>query len=286
MHPITLRLSAFADESDNRLEGQIAALHRNQLSLLEIRNLNGRNVTDLTDAEVRDAAALLRAEGIRVWSIGSPLGKVDIGVDPAQYLDKVRRTCDIAAGFGCDKIRMFSFFNAYDEPERVFDYLRQTVELGRSRGILMCHENEKKIYGDVLSRNFELLDRVEGLQYVYDPANFLQVGEKAEDTLKALRDRACYFHIKDVISATEELVPAGCGDGHIAELVSGIREDKVLSVEPHLAVFKGYAEIDGTALKNKYRFASKEEAFDTAVRALKDILRRAGYTEQEGAFVK
>ena len=44
------RLSAFADESSNSFAGQIDALKRNGLSFLEIRNLDGKNVTDLTVA--------------------------------------------------------------------------------------------------------------------------------------------------------------------------------------------------------------------------------------------
>jgi len=286
MNSIHIQLSAFADESDNMLKGQIEALHRNKISLLEMRGVNGKNVIDLTEEEVNEDAALLQNEGIQVWSIGSPLGKVDITIDFDQYLDKVKRTCEIAQGFQCDKIRMFSFYNAYNQRNRVLEYLQRMVEVGDSYGVKMCHENEKDIYGDILSRNLDLLDHVPGLHYVYDPANYLQVGEKAMDTLTALKDRTIYFHIKDVITETGELVPAGYGDGHLQELVAGIKEDKVLTIEPHLAIFKGYADIDGTAMKNKFHFDSNETAFDAAVKAIKEIITNNGYVEKEGVFTK
>ena len=51
------QLSAFADESSNSFIGQIDALKRNGLSFLEIRNLDGKNVTDLTVAEVKELTA-------------------------------------------------------------------------------------------------------------------------------------------------------------------------------------------------------------------------------------
>ena len=34
------------------------------------------------------------------------------------------------------------------------------------------HENEKDIYGDSLERVLELKQNVQGLKFVYDPANF------------------------------------------------------------------------------------------------------------------
>ena len=76
-----------------------------------------------------------------------------------------------------------------------------------------------------------------------------------------------YFHIKDVISSTQELVPAGFGDGKIDKLVDMIDKDVVLTLEPHLAIFSGYANIDNTEMKNKFTFSSNQEAFDTAVNA-------------------
>ena len=45
----------------------------------------------------------------------------------------------------------------------------------------------------------DVLDNVKDLRCVYDPANFLQSGEKADKTLALLHNRADYFHIKDVI---------------------------------------------------------------------------------------
>ena len=146
--------------------------------------------------------------------------------------------------------------------------------------------NDKGLYGDNLARTKEVLDATPGLYYVYDPANFLQVGEKAADTLAELAPRAYYFHIKDVISETGELVPAGYGDGDLHGLVRAIKDDKVLTVEPHLKIFSGYVLNDKTVLKTKFHFESNVEAFDAAVAAIKKILVEEGYTEKEGAFVK
>ena len=64
------------------------------------------------------------------------------------------------------------------------------------------------------------------------------------------------------------------------------KEDKVLTLEPHLAVFEGYAQIDNSEMKNKFAYASNGEAFDAAVKALKNILIEQGYQEKNGGFEK
>ena len=281
-----IKLSAFADESADRIEGQIEALKRNGIPYLEIRNVNGKNVMDLTDDEAKEIKALLDEAGIKVWSIGSPIFKKDIALPAEQHLADARRGCELAKILGAGNIRMFSFYNAETAHDKMLDLLKKIVEIGKEYGIKMCHENDKGLYGDNLARTKEVLDATPGLYYVYDPANFLQVGEKAADTLAELAPRAYYFHIKDVISETGELVPAGYGDGDLHGLVRAIKDDKVLTVEPHLKIFSGYVLNDKTVLKTKFHFESNVEAFDAAVAAIKKILVEEGYTEKEGAFVK
>ena len=130
------------------------------------------------------------------------------------------------------------------------------------------------------------MENVEGLYYVYDPANFLEVGEDSQKTLDALHSTTDYFHIKDVIAETHQLVPAGYGDGRIGELVARIKDDKVLSIEPHLKVFEGYSDFDATEMNNKFHFKSNAEAFDAAVAAIKNVLVEQGYKEGNGGFVR
>lgn len=281
-----IRLCAFADEAAADLAGQIAALKRNGIALLELRSVAGKNVRDLTLDEARDIAAELAAAGIGVWSIGSPIGKVDVTVDFSEYEKTVRHVCELAGVFGTKYVRMFSFHKAYDSAETVFAHLARMVEIAQEYGVTLCHENEKGIYGDTVARTVEVLDRVPGLACVYDPANFLQVGERADVSLAALAPRAMYFHIKDVITATGELVPAGYGDGQIEKLVAGIKGDKVLTLEPHLASFGAYKTIDDTEMKHRFHFATNTEAFDAAAAALKEILARAGYHEKNGGYEK
>ena len=85
---------------------------------------------------------------------------------------------------------------------------------------------------------------------------------------------------------TGELVPAGYGDGDLRGLVSRIKGDKVLTIEPHLKIFGGYVLNDKTVLKTKFHFETNVDAFDAACAAIKKVLGEVGYVEKEGVFVK
>ncbi len=283
-----IRICAFSDEASQSLKGQIAAMQRNNISLTELRSVDGKNVKDLTLEEAENIKAELHAAGISVWSLGSPLGKVDITVDMDEYLHTVEHVCKLAQALECKRIRMFSFFGAYEQPEKVYDYLQRMVVVANKYDVMLCHENEKDIYGDTLERVQLIAQNVTGLKLVYDPANFLQCEQSAEQTIPALHAKIDYFHVKDVIASTGEIVPAGHGDGQIDRLIALIdpEADVVMTLEPHLRVFAGYAQIDNTEMKNKYTFENNDQAFDAASNALKALLEQNGYVFAKGGFVK
>ena len=279
-----IKLCAFSDEASSSLSGQIDALKKNGIGLTELRSVDGKNVSVFTQAEAKEYSHMLKEENIRVWAIGSPLGKIDINCDFTVYLNTVKKICETANIFETDKIRAFSFFKAYNERERVFDYMNSMAEIAKSFGVTLFHENEKEIYGDTLSRVKDIMDNVSTWKFVYDPANYIQVGEKAQDTINALLDKTDYFHIKDVISSTGELVPAGYGDGEIGKMIEKIGKDTVLTVEPHLAVFDAYKSIDNSEMKHKFHFSDNLSAFNAAVEALKNILESKGFILKDGEY--
>ena len=281
-----IKLCAFSDEASDSVEGQIAALSRNNIKLIELRSIGGVNVKDFTDEQARDYAKKLAENGIKVWSIGSPLGKIDIAENFSEYEKTVRRVYEIANIFECDKVRVFSFYNAYGESEKVFENLRRMVKIAGEYGITLYHENEKGVYGDVVGRVENIAANVSGLKFVFDPANYVQEGEDVTAALKKVGKQTAYFHIKDAIKGSGEIVPAGEGDGEIEKLISLVTGDKVFTLEPHLSLFTAYAAIDDTELKNRYHFATNDESFDFAVNALKNLLKKQAYKETADGFVK
>lgn len=281
-----IKLCAFSDEASDSVEGQITALSRNNIKLIELRSIGGVNVKDFTDEQAREYAKKLAENDIKVWSLGSPLGKIDIAENFSEYEKTVRRVYEIANIFECDKVRVFSFYNAYGESEKVFENLRRMVKIAGEYGITLYHENEKGVYGDVVGRVENIAANVSGLKFVFDSANYVQEGEDVTAALKKVGKQTAYFHIKDAIKGSGEIVPAGEGDGEIEKLISLVTGDKVFTLEPHLSLFTAYAAIDDTELKNRYHFATNDESFDFAVNALKSLLKKQGYKETADGFIK
>lgn len=272
------KIFAFADEASHLIDGQIAAMKRNGLDGLEIRNVDDTNVSDITLEKAREVRKKLDDNGLVTWSVGSPIGKIRFGVDDfSQHLDKFKHTLEIAHILGAENIRLFSFYppkgeDAAPYKNEVIDRLGQLVEAAKGSGVDLCHENEKGIYGDIASRCLEIHRALPSLKAVFDPANFVQC---AQDTLEAwnmLSPYVKYMHIKDAL-ADGSVVPAGCGLGNVPELVK--MYDGNLTLEPHLKVFKGLAALeDGENVSEigKYHYNSNDEAFDAAVTALRALL--------------
>jgi sugar phosphate isomerase/epimerase len=267
-----IELCAFSDEAGKSLEEQIAALKRNGINKTELRSVSGVNISKISVEEAKKIQKELSQNQISVFSIGSPLGKVDINLDFESYLEnECRHVFTIANIFKTDKVRVFSFYNAYDKEELVFQYMRRMCSLAAEYGVSLYHENEKDIYGDVKERIEKLFFSVPELKMVYDPANFILCGESADKTLPLVK-MAGYLHIKDAILESGEIVPAGEGDGKISEVIKNAKGDITATIEPHLKVFDGYATLDAHELKNKFSFKDNNEAFDAAVSAFKKII--------------
>jgi len=103
-------LSAFADEYSHNLAEQIEALKAYGFTHLEPRFISGRNISTYTDEEARALRKALDGNGISVYSLGSPLGKISLDDDFAPHLDLTERVCKIANILGASRIRMFSFY--------------------------------------------------------------------------------------------------------------------------------------------------------------------------------
>ena len=283
-----IRLSAFADEAADDFGKQLRILQKERIPYIELRGVDGKNVAALTENEVKRCAEMLRDAEIRVWAVGSPLGKISLKDDFSAHLETAKRIFAAAKILGTDKIRVFSFYAA--EPQReeteIFARMARLAALAKEYGVFLYHENEKGVYGDVVGRVENIAANVSGLKFVFDPANYVQEGEDVTAALKKVGKQTAYFHIKDAIKGSGEIVPAGEGDGEIEKLISLVKGDKVFTLEPHLSLFTAYAAIDDTELKNKYHFATNDESFDFAVNALKNLLKKQGYKETADGFVK
>jgi sugar phosphate isomerase/epimerase len=258
---MTVILSGFADEISPDPGEQLETLAAHSISHLELRSAWGTNVADLAGRQVATFRAALAAAGVRVSAIGSPIGKIDISAPLAPELDRMRRVADVAVELGTGLVRVFSFYVPPGQPaqrfrQAVIDRMAALADIALDRGLMLAHENEKEIYGDIPERCADLIDAVgsPALRATFDAGNFVQCGVAPHTRAYPLiRPHLVYLQVKDALAATGEVVPAGQGDGQVRETLSGLASsgfEGYVSLEPHLAVagrHGGFSGPDGFA---------------------------------------
>lgn len=273
-------LSAFTDEASPVFSEQIDAMKANGIGYTELRGVDGIGVADITDEQLKTVKESLDREGLKVWSIGSPIGKIDIKDDFAPHLDKFKRVIEIAQYTGANKIRLFSFYG-YDGSDAARDEvllrMNRFVEVNEGSGVLLCHENEKGIYGDIASRCLDLAKSIPQIKAIFDPANYIQCGQDTLEAWEMLEPYVEYMHIKDA-DETGRIVPPGQGIGNIAKIFESYSKFPypVVTLEPHLKVFKGLDALEKEGEKTETSelvFRTNREAFDFATNALKELIK-------------
>ena len=276
-----LILSAFADEYASDFEKQLQALKDFEIPNIEIRGVDGKNISQLNVAEVKEVKKKLQSYGMGVSSIGSPLGKINIEGDTVEHLETAKRIFETANEVGAKNIRIFSFYlpegKTLDECRgQVFDELEKLVKLSEEYGVTLCHENEAKIYGESPEKCKEVLDYFGGkLKCVLDMGNFVLDGYNPMDAYKLLKGYIEYFHIKDALYAGA-IVPAGKGEAQIKEILDDYKangnRDTYITLEPHLQTFDGLNALVGKSFENPYKYENQEAAFTDGVKHLKGLL--------------
>jgi sugar phosphate isomerase/epimerase len=265
-------LSGFADEISPDLTEQCEVASGLGLKYIEVRSAWDVNILDLSPDQLSRMKKTLSAYGMKVSSIGSPIGKIFIDEDFAPHLERMRHAAEVAHELDAPYIRIFSFFiRPGEDPAghrgEVIDRMRALVRVAEEADLILLHENEKQIYGDVPARCLDLIRSVGSpyLRLAWDPANFVQVGVRPySDGYAKLRPHLEYVQIKDALAADGTVVPAGHGDGEVAATIRALRHDGFdgfFSLEPHLALGHATGGYSGPDL------------FRTAWRAFTDLLK-------------
>ena len=241
-------LSGFADEIHESMDEQIRVLKELNIRSIEVRGVDGRNISTLTLEETQALYEKLTANGISVSAIGSPLGKISMNDPFEPHLALFDHVMQQAQILKTSYVRMFSFYDAEGRREEVMARLEAFIQ-HTPEGITLLHENEKGIYGDVAERCLDIFQTFTAapMRATFDPANFIQVGEDIPKAFEMLKPYIAYMHVKDALYSNGEVVPAGMGDGQWPLLVETLRAmnyDGYLSLEPHLGDFTGFAELE------------------------------------------
>ena len=281
-------ISGFADEIDPQLDVQLKVVKDLGMEYICFRAADGKGVADYTLEEVQEKILpRLKAAGVKVSSLGSPIGKIDID-DEAAYekqLQQLDTLCWICNLLDTRYIRMFSFWMVGKDPDEwkdeVLRKLKGFAQIAEKYGVILLHENEKDIYGDTGERCKVILDELASpcFKAAFDYANFVQCGENTAECWELLKEHVVYIHIKDAVAGKNENGVCGTGDGKIPELLAkAIREDGYegfLTLEPHLVLFatlQSLEVVDASEVISENKAKDGAEGYAMQYNALKGIL--------------
>jgi sugar phosphate isomerase/epimerase len=268
-------LSGFGDEIDDDPAVQIAVLQALGASYIEVRSAWGTNIVDLSEDQLAALAKLLDEKSMQVSAIASPIGKVDVSLPVEHEVERLRRAVNAAKVLHAKYIRIFSFYYGESVPvdsirDAVIERMRALAAVAEQEGVVLLHENEKDIFGDVPDRVLDIIESVNSpaLKVAWDAANFVQVGVKPfDEAYGKLRPHLEYLQVKDALFSNGHVVPAGEGDGDVLRTVEALKSDGFTgfaSLEPHLAGAHGLGGFSGPT------------AFGIAARAFAKVTSEAG----------
>lgn len=275
-------LSGFADEINPMLDVQLKVMNELNIGHIEVRGIDGKNISKYTPDEIKEIKKKFDAANIKVSSIGSPIGKIQITDSMDDHIEEYKNIIEIAKIMETKYIRLFSFYMPKDEDpkkyrDEVLKRMNMFVDTAKGSGLILLHENEKGIYGDVADRCLDILESIgsDSLRAVFDPANFIQCHEETYPrAFDMLKDHIEYMHIKDALE-NGEVVPAGMGEGKVKEILKSLKDRDYkgfLSLEPHLTNFVGLASLEEGKEKQEIS-TNTEDKFKLAVKSLRDILK-------------
>jgi sugar phosphate isomerase/epimerase len=272
-----VKLSVITDEIDDDLERALDACDDLGIDAIELRSVDGRNVTELPVDRLEAMHDVLRSRGFSVCAIASPFLKChrvpaaaatgDVHgaaartrEDQAAVLSEAIRAARI---LGAPLIRAFSYWRE-DDPRAIVDELAR--ELGAASavadaaGLTLAIENEHECNVGTRDELVAVLAAVpRRLGVIWDGGNEAKLSPDAGGSLDGIRGRIVHVHVKDV-DRHGNWVRIGEGIVDHAALLNALEESG----------YSGYISIETHYTKD----GSRAEATRECVESLRSIARR------------
>jgi len=240
--------SGIADEAGDDIVTQIKAQQELGWHHIELRNISGIGVADLSDRAFEDVVEKLSDAGIGVSCFASQLCNWARPITKHPDIDRheLERAIPRMQRLGCPYIRTMSYPNAgWPEEEwrdEVVARLKVLARMAEDGGVTLVHENCNGWGGLGPAQTMELLERVNSpaLKLVYDTGNPVGHEQDPWEYYAGVKEDIVYVHIKDGKTTDGKTVFTfpGEGQGRVADVVKDILAsgyDGGFSIEPHLA---------------------------------------------------
>lgn len=292
-------LTGFADEAAADIAGQIRATKALGWGNIEARNVDGKNIHNISDADFDAVCEALAGSGVKINCFGSTIANWSRSVlDPfEETLEEVGRAIPRMQKLGTKLIRVMSYAIMKDrapddqEQEERFRRLREMQKRFTDAGLTMVHENCMNYGGMGWQFTLKLIENVPGLKLVFDTANPLNTADYSKpeprprqsswEFYENVREHIAYIHVKDsrfikdvpdAIFPESEFTMPGEGDGDVKKILADMLArgyDGGISIEPHLQVV---FHDDSVEAKEEARFNSYVE-YGRRLEALLDEIK-------------
>ena len=162
-------LSGIADEAGSAIETQVKAHRELGWSHIEIRNVQGTQLTLVDDPTFEHIYKTVTEAGLTVSCFASGIANwaTSITRDPEPVYDELRRAIPRMHRFGTKYIRIMSFPNDKDnpvgEPEwraEAIKRVRTLVRMAEDGGVVLVHENCSGWGGTSAENNLNLIEEI------------------------------------------------------------------------------------------------------------------------------
>lgn len=255
-------LTGFADEAGQSIDIQIKATKELGWKNIEARNVNGKNLTDISDAEFDEVCEKLEAAGVKINCFGSAIcnwAKHIDKLDADTSFEEARRAIPRMKKLGTKLIRIMSYAILPDRSpedqmfEKRVEKVTEICKMFTDEGLLPVHENCMNYGGMGHTYTLKLIEAIPGLKLVFDTGNpaFSDDHTKPQPYPKQsawefysnVKDHIAYIHIKDYRhdpnkEKGECFTFAGEGEGDVKRIVKDLLDSGYnggISMEPHIA---------------------------------------------------
>jgi sugar phosphate isomerase/epimerase len=236
---VRLPIAAITDEFSPTLSEALPFMQEIGMTGAELRVVDGKNILDLSDDELKRTRDAIQAAGLRVVSIASPLLKCvlpnapevdsrfqhDVFASKHTFAGQPRlteRAMRMAQFFGAPMVRVFSYWRTV-QPERcetaIVEALSGLARVAEKENLMIGLENEHACNVGTAAETARILKLVSHrhLGVVWDPANALCAGEEPFPSGYALlpKDRIVHVHAKDCHVADGKPVWGPLGTRHV-----------------------------------------------------------------------
>jgi L-ribulose-5-phosphate 3-epimerase len=285
---LPFKLGIITDEITQDLAQALDFIASYSLAYCELRELWGKNIMNLSPAELDRAQQIVEKHRLQVSEIASPLFKYNLPEMPAQPSEKrdtfrasftdqdteelLKRSFHIARLFGTQKVRVFSYWRV-NEPEKAYPYVRERLAkaaaLAAQNQVTLLLENEFSCNigtGKELGRIIRDIDSP-ALRAMWDPGNAVALNEiPYPGGYSHVRGLFLHMHVKDAerdpATGKTRWLPVGSGSVDFQGQFQALLRDGyhgTMSLETH------YRRPDGNTVE------STRESLEGLLKVLKSV---------------